>query len=100
MDEHPFRSANSRRDVIVSCREAMVNRLNVALQADSGCGDPNLVTFNANKTQVCLFSTKRRRIHLAPTFQGVSVPLTDSLQLLGELFYPTSTLGNISSPKH
>ena len=33
------------------CREAMVNHLNVALQAVSDWGDVNLVTLNATKTQ-------------------------------------------------
>ena len=57
----------------VSCRDAMVNRLNVALQAVCDWGDANLVTFNA--TQACVF--------LTTTFRGISVPLTDSLQLFG-----------------
>ena len=76
-------SANAGRDVIVSCREAMFERVDVVLQAVFDWGDANLVTFNATKTQACLFSAKRRRIYLAPTFRGVFVPLTDSLQFLG-----------------
>ena len=35
------------------------------------------------KTQACLISIKRSRIHLSPTFRCVSLLLTDSLQLLG-----------------
>ena len=70
-------SAHAGRDDIVS-REAIVKHLNVALQAVSDCGDANLVTSKLPKL-ACLFSTKRSLIHLAPTFRGVSVPLTDSL---------------------
>ena len=61
----------------------MNERVNVALQAVSDWGDANLNTFIATKTLACLFAAKRSRVHLAPTFRGVSVPLTDSLQLLG-----------------
>ena len=64
-------SANAGRDML-SCRETVVNRLNVAFQIVTDWGDANLVTFNTIKTQACLFSTKRSRIHLAPTFRGVS----------------------------
>ena len=62
--------ANAGRDVIETCREAMVNRLNMALQAVSVWGDANPVTFNATKNQACVFSTKLSQIHLSPTFQG------------------------------
>ncbi|CAH2099017.1 unnamed protein product [Euphydryas editha] len=78
-----FSSARASKDVIQSCREDMVSRLNVALQAVSEWGDANLVTFNATKTQACVFSSKRSPLHLAPTFRNVSVEITDSLQLLG-----------------
>ncbi|CAH2096385.1 unnamed protein product [Euphydryas editha] len=78
-----FSSARASKDVIQSCREEMVSRLNVALQAVSEWGDANLVTFNATKTQACVFSSKRSPLHLAPTFRNVSVEITDSLQLLG-----------------
>ncbi|CAH2090623.1 unnamed protein product [Euphydryas editha] len=78
-----FSSARASKDVIQSCREDMVSRLNVALQAVSEWGDANLVTFNATKTQACVFSSKRSPLHLAPTFRNVSVEITDFLQLLG-----------------
>ena len=42
-----------------------------------------MLTFNATKTQAGMFSTKRSQIHLALKFRCVSVPLTDSLQVLG-----------------
>ena len=66
----------------------------MALQAVSNWRNTNLFTFNSTKTQACLFSTKQSRAHLAPTFRGVSVPLTDSSLVWS--FQPTS----ISSPKH
>lgn len=78
-----FSSASADRNHIESCRESMVSRLNVALQAVSDWGDANLVTFNATKTQACLFTAKRSPFQLAPTFRNVSVAMTDSLQLLG-----------------
>ncbi|KAJ0178555.1 hypothetical protein K1T71_006378 [Dendrolimus kikuchii] len=67
----------------------MVERLNVSLQAVSEWGDANLVTFNASKTQACLFSAKRSLFDLTPTFRGVSITLTDRLQLLGISLTPT-----------
>ncbi|CAH2064889.1 unnamed protein product, partial [Iphiclides podalirius] len=71
------------RDYIQSEREAMVERLNLTLQAVSERGDANLVRFNASKTQACLFSAKRSPSNLAPTFQNVSLEYTDRLRLLG-----------------
>lgn len=55
-------------------REAMIGRLNSSLLAVSDWGDANLVSFNASKTQACLFSAKRRAFHLSPTFRNVSIP--------------------------
>jgi len=75
--------AKASRDDTLSCREAMVSRLNEALSAVSDWGKANLVTFNTTKTQACLFSAKRSSFHPAPTFRNEPVPLTDSLQLLG-----------------
>ena len=49
-------SGNAGRAAIVSCREAIFNWLNVALQAVSIRGNTNLVTFNATITQMCSFS--------------------------------------------
>ncbi|CAH2239422.1 jg7296, partial [Pararge aegeria aegeria] len=43
----------------------------------------NLVQFNASKTQACLFSAKRSPFPLTPTFRNVSVPITNSIELLG-----------------
>ncbi|XP_063378573.1 uncharacterized protein LOC134665528 [Cydia fagiglandana] len=42
-----------------------------------------MVTFNASKTQACLFSAKRSPFDLTPSFRGASVPIADSLELLG-----------------
>ncbi|KAJ0181063.1 hypothetical protein K1T71_003148 [Dendrolimus kikuchii] len=71
----------------------MVERLNVSLQAVSEWGDANLVTFNASKTQACLFSAKRSLFDLTPTFRGVSITLTDRLQLLGISLTPIQNFG-------
>ncbi|KAL0821757.1 hypothetical protein ABMA28_005179 [Loxostege sticticalis] len=64
-------------------REAMVERTSLTLSNVSQWGDHNLVSFNASKTQACLFSAKRSPFTLSPTFRGTSVPVTDTLQLLG-----------------
>lgn len=66
----------------------MVDQLNLTLKAVADWGDANLVKFNASKTQACLFSAKKSQLHLTPTFQGVSVPIFDQLELLGFSFTP------------
>nr|XP_034828886.1 uncharacterized protein LOC117986156 [Maniola hyperantus] len=42
-----------------------------------------MVEFNATKTQACLLTAKRSPFTLTPTFRGVSVPITDHIDLLG-----------------
>ena len=64
-------------------REALVERNNLTLNAVFDWGDTNMVKFNATKTQACLFTAKRSPFHLTPTFQNISVPITDSIELLG-----------------
>ncbi|KAL0878611.1 hypothetical protein ABMA27_003690 [Loxostege sticticalis] len=64
-------------------RKAMVERTSLTLSNVSQWGDHNLISFNASKTQACLFSAKRSPFTLSPTFRGTSVPVTDTLQLLG-----------------
>ncbi|XP_038211450.1 uncharacterized protein LOC119831952 [Zerene cesonia] len=71
----------------------MVDRVNLSLQAVSDWGDANLVKFNATKTQACLFSAKRSPFQLTPTFQGVSVPISDHLELLDITLTPTLNFG-------
>ncbi|XP_022818618.1 uncharacterized protein LOC111351080 [Spodoptera litura] len=77
----------------------MVNRLNLSLQAVSDWGDANLVRFNASKTQACLFSAKRSRFPLTPTFRGVSVPMGDRLELLGVTLMPILNFGSYIETK-
>ncbi|CAK1603403.1 unnamed protein product [Parnassius mnemosyne] len=76
-------SPRASRDQIQSEREAMVERVNLTLQAVFDWGDANLVKFNASKTQACLFTAKRTQLTLAPSFRNVSLKYTDRLQLLG-----------------
>lgn len=78
---------------IQTLREAMVGRLNLSLEAVSKWGDANMVRFNAAKTQACLFSSKRSQFSPAPTFRGVSVPITDHLDLLGITLTSTLNFG-------
>ncbi|XP_026330574.1 uncharacterized protein LOC113238064 [Hyposmocoma kahamanoa] len=81
--ERYLSSARDGREDIRSLREAMVERTNLTLSLVAQWGDNNLVSFNATKTQACLFSAKRSPFDLTPTFRGVSVPVTDRLELLG-----------------
>lgn len=71
----------------------MVDRTNLTLQAVSDWGDANLVSFNASKTQACLFSAKRSPFNLAPTFRGVPVPVSSHLELLGVDFSSNLNFG-------
>ncbi|XP_047998106.1 uncharacterized protein LOC125235552 [Leguminivora glycinivorella] len=73
----------------------MVERLNLSLDAVSSWGEANLVGFNATKTQACLFTAKRCQFTLAPTFQNVSLPLTDDLELLGVSLKSNLNFGSI-----
>ncbi|CAH2218036.1 jg22219 [Pararge aegeria aegeria] len=75
----PRASAND----ILEHRESLVERINLTLKEVSDWGDANLVKFNAAKTQSCLFSAKKSPFTLAPTFRGVSVPISDHIELLG-----------------
>ncbi|XP_045510136.1 uncharacterized protein LOC123705420 [Colias croceus] len=77
----------------------MVERMNLSLQAVSEWGEANLVKFNASKTQACLFSAKRSPFNLTPSFQGVSVPITDRLELLGITLTPTLNFGSYIESK-
>ncbi|KAJ8731368.1 hypothetical protein PYW07_004532 [Mythimna separata] len=77
----------------------MVERLNSSLKAVSDWGDANLVKFNAAKTQACLFSTKRSQFHPAPSFRGVTVPITDRLELLGVTLSSTLNFGSYIEAK-
>lgn len=61
----------------------MVQRTNITLEAVSDWGAANLVQFNAAKTQACLFTAKRSPFTLAPTFQGIPLPPSNHLELLG-----------------
>lgn len=81
--ERYLSSARVGGEEVRSLREAMVERTNLTLSFVSQWGDNNLVSFNAAKTQACLFSAKRSPFSLAPTFRGVDVPITDNLDLLG-----------------
>ncbi|CAH2251936.1 jg13822 [Pararge aegeria aegeria] len=63
--------------------ETRAYRINLTLKEVSDWGDANLVKFNAAKTQSCLFSAKKSPFTLAPTFRGVSVPISDHIELLG-----------------
>lgn len=46
-------------------------------------GVMNLVSFNASKTQACLFSAKKRPFNHKPSFREILVPISDHLELLG-----------------
>ena len=90
VSERYLSSAKTSGDEVRSLREAMVERTDLALSLVSQWGDNNLVSFNATKTQACLFTAKKSKFERTPTFRGASVPVTDRLELLGmEL---TSTL--------
>ena len=78
---------------IQSLREAMVERLNLSLQAVSEWGDANLVKFNAAKTQACLFSAKKSQFHPDPSFRGATIPINDQLELLGVTLTSTLNFG-------
>ena len=79
-----------RMGVIVVFRETMVNRLNVALQTVSDWGDANLAIQCYQISSVLVF---HKTIHLSPTFRGISVPLTDSLQFLSAEISFNLTIG-------
>ena len=83
VSERYLSSAKTTGDEVCSLREAMVERTNYALSLVSQWGDDNLVSFNATKTQACLFTAKRSRLDQTPTFRGASVPVKDRLELLG-----------------
>ena len=85
--------SHARLELSGGLREAMVERLNLSLKAVSEWGDANLVSFNAAKTQACLFSAKKSQFHPAPSFRGVTVPLTDHLELLGVTLTSTLNFG-------
>ncbi|XP_063362860.1 uncharacterized protein LOC134651689 [Cydia amplana] len=72
----------------------MVERLNLSLDTVSEWGAANLVRFNATKTQACLFTAKRSQFTLAPTFQNVSLPVTNHLELLGLSLKPNLNFGS------
>ncbi|CAH2207692.1 jg25921 [Pararge aegeria aegeria] len=76
-------SPRASGDETLVLREALVERVNLALSEVSDWGDTNLVQFNASKTQACLFSAKRSPFPLSLTFRNVSVPITNSIELLG-----------------
>ncbi|CAH2243694.1 jg8754 [Pararge aegeria aegeria] len=76
-------SPRASGDETLVLREALVERVNLALSEVSDWGDTNLVQFNASKTQACLFSAKRSPFPLTLTFRNVSVPTMKSIELLG-----------------
>ena len=76
-------NARASPGAIQDLRESMIGRVDLALRRVSNWGDTNLVKFNPSKTQACLFSAKKRAFDFSPTFQNVSVPITDNLGLLG-----------------
>ena len=46
-------------------------------------GERNLVQFNPTKTQVCAFTAKKDPFVMAPQFQGVTLPISESIGILG-----------------
>ncbi|KAJ2947549.1 hypothetical protein O0L34_g17337 [Tuta absoluta] len=83
VSERYLTGAGTSGDEIRSLRKAMVERTDLTLSLVSQWGDDNLVSFNATKTQACLFTAKRSPFDWTPTFRGTSVPVTDRLELLG-----------------
>nr|XP_026490096.1 uncharacterized protein LOC113396392 [Vanessa tameamea] len=77
--------SNSRAspEEIRSLRESMIKWVNVTLQWVSDWGDANLVQFNHSKIQACLFFAKKSSFDLTPTFESVSLPITNHIGLLG-----------------
>ncbi|XP_045491040.1 uncharacterized protein LOC123690909 [Colias croceus] len=81
--ERYLSNAQASQIITKSERQAMVTRMNSALQDVASWGDANLVEFNAKKTQACFFTAKRTSLHLTPYFCGVPISLNNSLDLLG-----------------
>ncbi|CAG4989213.1 unnamed protein product [Colias eurytheme] len=81
--ERYLSDATATKDKIKMEREAMVERVNRTLREVSDWGDANLVQFNANKTQACLFTAKKSGFELTPSFQNVAITVADHLELLG-----------------
>ncbi|CAG4956470.1 unnamed protein product [Colias eurytheme] len=81
--ERYLSDATATKDKIKMEREAMVERVNRTLREVSDWGDSNLVQFNANKTQACLFTAKKCSFELTPSFQNVAITVADHLELLG-----------------
>ncbi|KAJ2941189.1 hypothetical protein O0L34_g10419 [Tuta absoluta] len=83
VSERYLTGAKTSGDEIRSLRKAMAERTDLTLSLVSQWSDDNLVSFNATKTQACLFTAKRSPFDWTPTFRGTSVPVTDRLELLG-----------------
>lgn len=64
-------------------RRNLVVELDGVLDRISEWGACNLVEFNAKKTQVCAFTSKASPFLPHPTLQGTSLPVKDSLNILG-----------------
>lgn len=64
-------------------RTNLVNELNGVLDLISKWGTDNLVEFNAKKTQVCVFSTKKSPFLTLPTLQGTTLTLQSNITMLG-----------------
>ncbi|KAG5892134.1 hypothetical protein JTB14_032356 [Gonioctena quinquepunctata] len=60
-----------------------VNNVNMDLATILEWGSNNLVEFNANKTQACLFSRKADLTVPNITLSGVTIPLKSSISMLG-----------------
>ena len=91
--ERYMSSSRASPQEIQDLRESMIGRVDLTLSRVSNWGDANLVKFNPSKTQACLFSAKKRAFDLTPTFQNVSVPVTDRLELLGMTLTPQLNFG-------
>lgn len=74
---------NHKRSDVLSKRVRMVDSINRDLDIISAWGKDNLVSFNANKTQACLFSNKRNISVPSISFENVTLSQTSHLNLLG-----------------